>query len=819
MSNNQQQSLTGGPRYPSLPAKITGLVFWGLVILGIIASIVIIHAYEQNLPHQHKARVSSASFLIEDIISEHPHTNLQDIKEQLTDILNETGISGLQVTYADHQIVIGSIEPSLEIASEVFGVEQIDPKTNMGWIQSGELTIFQPTLEESIAEIRKTILMTMGILFITFGLILQWLLNKILATPFASMVETARAFTDGNDNLRFNEQRKDEFGFLSSFINQALDKLTNQRKSLQKALHKQQAAEKELTREKEQAIVTLESIAEAVIRTDANGTITYMNPVAEDLTGIDEDTAKGKLISELLMLQNLQSEDDIHNPVIECIQSGQAIYHQREDIILIKNHEGIDVEYSAAPIRNTENKITGAVMILQDVRHARELTRQLSHQARHDALTGLYNRREFETHLREAIESAHRQSLRHSLCYIDLDQFKIVNDTCGHIAGDHLLKELTKHLSETVRDSDILARLGGDEFGVLLNNCPLSEAEHIADKLRESIKQFHFNWEERIFEIGASIGVVEITNDSLDIAQVLSAADIACYAAKDGGRNRVHTYQAEDIGLARRRGEMQWHTEIINALKEDRFQLYYQPIIPLNNSSDDYIHYEILLRMRSKTGDLVMPDKFLPAAERFNLIGEIDRWVITKLCTTCNQRIGALSSKHENKGQFVISVNLSGDSISDDSFLDYVKEILSSFSVPPQAICFEITETVAISNLSKAHQFITELKDLGCLFALDDFGSGMSSFYYLKNLPVDYLKIDGSYVNNLATDPVDRALVESVNQIGHVLNMKTIAEFVEDEATMKILAEIGVDYAQGYHIAKPEPLQQADVVIDHAVNT
>jgi EAL domain-containing protein (putative c-di-GMP-specific phosphodiesterase class I) len=364
-----------------------------------------------------------------------------------------------------------------------------------------------------------------------------------------------------------------------------------------------------------------------------------------------------------------------------------------------------------------------------------------------------------------------------------------------------------------------LARLGGDEFGVLLQNCALSEARHIADKLRESIKQFRFNWEQRIFEVGASIGVVEITNDSLDITQILSAADIACYAAKDGGRNRIHIYQSEDIGLARRRGEMQWHTEIINALKEDRFQLYYQPIIPLNKSADEYIHYEILLRMRSKTGDLVMPDKFLPAAERFNLIGEIDRWVITKLFTTCNQKIGALSSKHENKSQFIISVNLSGDSLSNDSFLDYVKESLSSFSVPPQAICFEITETVAISSLSKAHQFIAELKNLGCRFALDDFGSGMSSFYYLKNLPVDYLKIDGSYVNNLATDPVDRALVDSVNQIGHVLNMKTIAEFVEDEKTMKILAEIGVDYAQGYHIAKPEPLQQAGVVIDRVVNT
>jgi diguanylate cyclase (GGDEF)-like protein/PAS domain S-box-containing protein len=819
LSNNQQQSPTGEPQYTSLPAKITGLVFWGLVILGIIASIVIIQAYEKNLPHQFQTRFSDASFLIEDLISEHPHTNLQAIRPQLTTIMNETEISGLQVTYANDQIKVGNIDASFEKSSEVFSVEKIDPETNIGWIQSGVITIFQPTLEDAVAEIRKNILISMGALFIAFGFILQWLLNKILATPFASMVKTARAFTDGDDNLRFNEQRKDEFGFLSSFINQALDKLTNQQKSLQKALHKQQVTEKELTREKEQAIVTLESIAEAVVRTDANGTITYMNPVAEDLTGIDEDTAKGKLISELLMLQNRQSEDDIHNPVIECIQSGQAIYHQREDIILIKNHEGIDVEYSAAPIRNKENNITGAVMILQDVRHARELTRQLSHQARHDALTGLFNRREFEIHLREAIESAHRQSLRHSLCYIDLDQFKIVNDTCGHIAGDHLLKELTEHLSETVRDSDILARLGGDEFGVLLQNCALSEARHIADKLRESIKQFRFNWEQRIFEVGASIGVVEITNDSLDITQILSAADIACYAAKDGGRNRIHIYQSEDIGLARRRGEMQWHTEIINALKEDRFQLYYQPIIPLNKSADEYIHYEILLRMRSKTGDLVMPDKFLPAAERFNLIGEIDRWVITKLFTTCNQKIGALSSKHENKSQFIISVNLSGDSLSNDSFLDYVKESLSSFSVPPQAICFEITETVAISSLSKAHQFIAELKNLGCRFALDDFGSGMSSFYYLKNLPVDYLKIDGSYVNNLATDPVDRALVDSVNQIGHVLNMKTIAEFVEDEKTMKILAEIGVDYAQGYHIAKPEPLQQAGVVIDRVVNT
>jgi diguanylate cyclase (GGDEF)-like protein/PAS domain S-box-containing protein len=813
-----QPSDKSTPLYPSLPAKITGLVFWGLVLLGTIASIVIIHAYEKHLPFEHETRFTEASFQVENLISSHPQTQLSDLEPQLLAIQQELALSGLMISYGQYELVIGDLSDSLDSATEVFGVEHTNTETGASSLQSGKVTIFQPTLADNVASIRKNILIAMGALFIAFGFLLQWILNKILSRPFASMVETARAFSGGNNSLRFNDRRKDEFGFLSTFINQALDSLTSQQQHLQDALHIQQITEKELTREKEHAIVTLESIADAVIRTDANGNIEYLNPVAEQLTGISEENATSQSISDLLLLRNNETNEVIHNPVLECIQSGKAIYHQREDIVLLKDDQNIDIEYSVAPIRDASNLITGAVMVLQDVRHARELTKQLSYQARHDALTGLYNRREFEIHLQKAIESAHRQSQHHSVCYIDLDQFKIVNDTCGHIAGDELLRSLTQHIVHKVRDTDILARLGGDEFGVLLKKCPLSEATHIADKLRESIKQFRFRWDDRIFEVGASIGLVEITNDSLDITQVLSAADIACYAAKDSGRNRVHVYQAEDIDLARRRGEMQWHTQIIQALKEDRFLLYYQPIIPISDPDGKHVHYEILLRMQDQAGNIIMPGKFMPAAERYNLMTDIDRWVINKLCTTCNEKMGALSRQHEKDGQFVVSINLSGASLSDDSFLEYIKHMLSDFSIPPQAICFEITETVAISNLGMAQQFIAELKQLGCLFALDDFGSGMSSFYYLKNLPVDYLKIDGSFVQHMVNDPMDRALVESANQIGHVLNMQTIAEFVEDDATLALLTSIGVNYAQGYHFARPQPLQQAAMISQQAAN-
>jgi diguanylate cyclase (GGDEF)-like protein len=442
-------------------------------------------------------------------------------------------------------------------------------------------------------------------------------------------------------------------------------------------------------------------------------------------------------------------------------------------------------------------------MVCQDVSQARKFALQLSYQASHDALTGLYNRLKFEEHLNQLLANAEAH-VQHALLYLDLDQFKIVNDTCGHMAGDELLRQLATELQDCIRRGDILARLGGDEFGVLLENCDLQRATGIADKMRQEVKEFRFAWHDKIFEIGVSIGVVGITADNLNAANILSAADLACYAAKDMGRNRVHVYQPTDNDLLQRHGEMHWATLITQALEQDRFALFHQPISATLDNGDNIQHWEILLRMKDEDGTIILPDSFIPAAERYNKMHSIDRWVIRNTFSAIVDGCFAASKE----GKRVIAINLSGASLGDESMLDYIRATSKEFGISLNEICFEITETVAISNLTKAMHFINELRTLGCRFSLDDFGSGLSSFGYLKNLPVDYIKIDGSFVKDMATDPIDRAMVEAINQIGHVMRIQTIAEWVENEETLTLLRQIGVNFAQGYHIGKPAPLNK-----------
>jgi len=442
-----------------------------------------------------------------------------------------------------------------------------------------------------------------------------------------------------------------------------------------------------------------------------------------------------------------------------------------------------------------------------------EATERLSYQATHDALTGLVNRREFERRLEKALTAAREQGRTHALCYLDLDQFKIVNDTCGHVAGDELLRQLTVLLQSKVRDADLLARLGGDEFGVLLENCPLEQAQVVADLLRQTVKDFHFVWQNKAFTIGVSIGLVPLTQDCESLASVLSCADSACYAAKDLGRNRVHVYRVEDSEMAQRQGEMNWVARITHAIEENRFRLYYQTIMPLNEAVNEGSHFEILLRMLSDQGELIPPMAFIPAAERYNLMPSIDRWVVSTAFGLYWKFLpkNALNQRH------TCTVNLSGPSLCDDHFLEFIKRQFALYQVPYDHICFEITETAAISNLSRAIEFIGELRTQGCRFSLDDFGSGLSSFTYLKNMPVDYLKIDGSFVRDMVDDPMDYAMVASINQVGHVMGLKTIAEFVETDAVLEKLREMGVDFAQGYGIERPRPLEDLIVAQQEAL--
>ncbi|MFK5949253.1 MAG: EAL domain-containing protein [Methylococcales bacterium] len=428
----------------------------------------------------------------------------------------------------------------------------------------------------------------------------------------------------------------------------------------------------------------------------------------------------------------------------------------------------------------------------------REAEEAIRHMAYHDSLTGLMNRHKFEQQLAHLYKSSQNDGSVHSLLYLDLDQFKIVNDTSGHIAGDDLLKKLSVLMESKIRGNDIIARLGGDEFGILLENCPLDKAKVIANEFCDLIGDFRFHWKQKEFNLGVSIGLVAIDKYSEDISSLLSCADLACYAAKDQGRNCTQVYQEATDEFTKRRGEMDWTGKIDQALKHNQFLLFRQSIVPLQSKCNGQEHFEILVRMQGDNGKIIYPDSFIPAAERYNRMRDIDHWVI--------HAAFEYLAAHKNKKLLFISINLSGQSLGDESLFEFVSQHLKASSAPAETICFEITETAAIENFDIAIKFIQRMKLLGCKFALDDFGSGLSSFAYLKSLPVDYLKIDGSFVKNIINDPMDKTIVEAINSVAHKAGMKTIAEYVESIEIQQCLREMGVDYAQGYAIDKPHSL-------------
>ncbi len=562
-------------------------------------------------------------------------------------------------------------------------------------------------------------------------------------------------------------------------------------------------AENALHQEKERALVTLHSIGDAVITTDAAGVIDYMNPVAESFTHYTAAQARGRFLKEVFHTIDEVSRTPLDDPAERCLREQSPIGRNGHKLLTRPDGTEIAIEDSAAPIRDRRGQVTGVVLVFNDVSEARLLAHELSWQATHDPLTGLVNRAEFERRLDTALGvlDEHRH---HALCYLDLDQFKVVNDTCGHVAGDELLRQLTLLLQKTIRERDTLARLGGDEFGVLLEGCTLENALHIAEELRQTVREFRFTWQDKSFEVGVSIGLVPIDAAGPGRSELLSAADVACYAAKDMGRNRVHVYQPDDEELAQRHGEMQWIARISEAFEQNRFRLYRQSIVPLQTDHDHPIHYEVLIRMIDIHGHLIPPGAFIPAAERYNLMPTIDRWVIRQTFAHFATHCRDSYAQHP----CVFAINLSGGSLGDEHLLDFIRDRLNENEIPPEAVCFEITETAAISNFTHANRLIGELKRLGCRFALDDFGAGLSSFAYLKNLPVDYLKIDGAFVRDMVRDPMDRAIVEAVNEIGHVMGIATIGEFVEDEETLSLLRSLGVDYGQGFGIERPVPLEE-----------
>jgi len=549
--------------------------------------------------------------------------------------------------------------------------------------------------------------------------------------------------------------------------------------------------------EKELFRTTLASIGDGVITIDSNRNITYLNPAAERYTGWPSSEAQGVPLDKVFRVVDKSAEGT-------DADGAEALSTERDDrrhlnlVLMDRQGQKRYISYSKAPNLDSRGIAVGTVVTFRDITEERRLAQQLSHQATHDALTGLTNRREFERRLSRIAQSANPLA-PHALIYIDLDQFKIVNDTCGHIAGDELLRQIAALMSTRIRTRDTFARLGGDEFGILLEHCPRDEAIRIAQTLRELSQNFRFGWQDKSFTVTLSVGLVSITDIWGSAASLLRAADSACYAAKDSGRNRVCLFEPDDHVATRRLGEMQWMSRIQQTLAEGRLRLYLQPILPTNSNEEDIELGEVLLRLLDEQGRIVLPGAFLPAAERYGYMSKIDRWVVGETFT-------ALKALNTDRRGPLLSINLSGQSLSDENFLDFVVEQIKASHVKTPSIGFEITETAAISDFTRVRAFITTVKELGCRLSLDDFGSGLSSFGYLKNLPVDYLKIDGHFVKEILIDRVDGAMVEAIHRLGHVLGLKSIAEWVENAEILEKLTGMRVDYVQGFHLAVPRPI-------------
>ena len=562
-----------------------------------------------------------------------------------------------------------------------------------------------------------------------------------------------------------------------------------------------------LANEYERTRVTLSSIGDAVITTDDTGNIEYINPIAENLTGWSLADAIGKPILEVFNIINQHTRLIAKNPIAYCLEVCAIVELARDTVLISKSGIEYSVEDSAAPIFTADGVVTGVVMVFRDVTGQRILRQEVEHRATHDHLTGLPNRAEFDRVLAQLFSTACDSAAVHSICCIDLDQFKIVNDSAGHAAGDLLLQQVAKLMQECVRGKDMVARLGGDEFGLLLENCDLPVAQRIAQTICDRLADLRFQHGGKVFRIGGSIGVAPLDNRWSSAQAAQQAADGGCFAAKEAGRGRVHLYQDIDKVVLAQHDKMQWAARLQQAIDDDCFELFAQPIMPLTTSSANGVgsiglHFEVLLRLRDTDGTLISPGAFIPAAERYGLASKIDRWVLKAIDTWMEKHRALLDRIN------TIAINLSGRSVGDSSFHLFVSDLLDQGRIVASKICFEITETSAIDHLDDALNFLHMLHQRGARVSLDDFGSGLSSMAYLKRLPVDYLKIDGQFVKDMAIDAVDRAMVRSINEIAHLTQKITIAEFVEDGNVLASLRELGVDFAQGYHIGRPAPIDQ-----------
>lgn len=556
----------------------------------------------------------------------------------------------------------------------------------------------------------------------------------------------------------------------------------------------------ELAEQHELMRVTLKSIADGVITTDADGRVTWMNPVSERMTGWLATEARGRPLEEVFVIRSEETRALAPNPVQACLATGEVAGLNPHTVLVSRQGEHFGIEDSAAPIRDARGRMLGAVLVFHDVTEQRRLSSEMTYRAKHDALTGLVNRQEFEHRLRRALEQARRESACHTLLFIDLDQFKLVNDACGHQVGDQLLKQVAQLIGTVVRSRDTLARLGGDEFAAVLEQCTSEQAQRVAQEICDRMDAFRFVHDGRRFRIGASIGLVQVDGRWNELSELLKAADAACYAAKEAGRNRVHTWYESDRMILERSGDMQWATRLTQALDEERLVLFGQRLQPLGDAPDG-LHVEALVRMRQPDGSLTLPGSFLPATERFGLAPRLDRWVVR-----CALRW--LAEHGRGCELACLHVNLSAQSLADATFRgDIVAVLEDAGPAVCQALCFEITETVALANLGELAAFVDGVRARGARVAVDDFGAGASHFGYLRSLKVDLIKVDGQFIKGMLRDPLDDASVRGFLEVARVLGVQTVAEFVDDAAVLSRVRELGFDFAQGFHIARPQPLQ------------
>lgn len=531
--------------------------------------------------------------------------------------------------------------------------------------------------------------------------------------------------------------------------------------------------------------------------TNELGTIEYANHKICEITGY---TALEVIGHNPRIFASGQTSTEEYQELWQCIQKGKVwrgVFKNRK-----KNGQIYWARQSIAPIFDDDGIITNYISIQEDVTEALEIAEQLSHQASHDALTHLINRHEFDRRLERVVATAQEGDLTHILCYLDLDNFKIINDSCSHAAGDELLRQISAQFAQLVRSRDTLARLGGDEFAILMEYCSLEQAQPTIKRIHGMIERFQFHWEGKTFRIGVSIGLVMINNTCSSPEVYLKQADLACYQAKATGQNQMHVFQSDSYVITEKKNTINWVSQINDALDNDLMCLYSQPIVVLDESKGKYC--EILLRMKKNDGSIIVPSAFLPTAERYQLSAKIDRWVITNTFKFFTEHPEKLAELH------LCSINLSSMSIHDASFIDFIDELFKKTGMPGHKVCFEITETVAIINLTRANQFINRLKTYGCKFSLDDFGSGFSSFAYLKNLAIDFLKIDGFFVKTIQHNKIDLAMVRSINEIAHVLGKKTIAKFVENKEILELLQNLDVDFVQGNYLGEPKQICYAE---------